>query len=242
MAEDIIASPGPHGPRSDRARLALAALGGGLAVVLIGAGAVAVSGMANADTSASPTPSASGSPDGSASPPGPGRGHGRMGGPFGGLGGFGALGHVGDPLHGSAVVKDDEGNFVTYQAQRGEVTAVSASSISVQSEDGYEQTYVVDENTVVNRDGDISQIEQGDEVLVVATQDGGTSTATRVVDLTALKDRLDDMKKRFEDRQNGTPPSSGPWHRGDQDGSGGGKWKGGGSASPAPTPSGSATT
>lgn len=237
MTEDVNATREPRGPRSDRARIALAALGGGLAVVLIGAGAVAVSGMASADT-ATPTPTTSaGATDGSGHGPGP------MGGRFGG---FGAMGPLGEVLHGTAVAKDKDGNLVTYEAQRGSVTAVSASSISVKSEDGYEHTYEVNDATEVNRDGAISDIATGDEVVVIATQDGGTSTATRIVNLAELQQRMDDMMQRFEDRADGSIPPPMRWHHGEggaPQGSGGsGTGDGTGSSSPAPTPSTSSTT
>lgn len=256
MTDDVIASREPRGPRSDRARIALAALGGGLAVVLIGAGAVAVSGMASADTGATPTPSTSGAPgasDGSQQHPvGPGHGPGPMGEMFGGLGGLDALGQLGEALHGSAVVKDDDGSFVTYEAQRGQVTAVSASSISVKSEDGYEHTYVVNDTTTINRDGAISDISTGDEVLVVAKQDGSASIATRIIDLADIQQRLDDMMQRFQDRADAFVPQPMHRHHGDkgstsdgtESGGGSGSTDGGGdgSSSPAPTPSESPTT
>lgn len=50
-------------------------------------------------------------------------------------------------LHGEAVVKDRDGNFVTVATQAGEVTAVDKSSLTVKSEDGYTRTWTRTEAT-----------------------------------------------------------------------------------------------
>ena len=99
--------------------------------------------------------------------PGP-RGH---GGPLGGEHGV---------LHGELVVETDEGVYETRQVQRGEVTAVSASSITVVSEDGYSATYTLDDSTVQERDRAEGPAQVGDSAHVVGSVDGSTVTAERV--------------------------------------------------------------
>ncbi len=85
------------------------------------------------------------------------------------------------------------GTFVTHDAIRGEVTAVSASSITVKAADGVSQTYAVTGSTKVHlrkatpgkpragTTGTIGDVHTGDQVAVAGT---GTSslTAEQVVD------------------------------------------------------------
>ena len=121
---------------------------------------------------------------------GPGRRFGH-GGPFGGklfgFGGFGGFGRFGG-LHGEFTIKKPDGSgFQTVATQTGEVTAVSPSSITVKSEDGFSRTYSVDENTVVGsgRDG-IGSVKTGDTVHVAGVVDGGQAKAAAVLDSTGL--------------------------------------------------------
>jgi hypothetical protein len=123
-----------------------------------------------------------------------GFGRGHHGGPFGGkpfgfggFGGFGGLGR-GGPLHGEFTVRKPDGSgFQTMAVQTGEVTAVSPSSITVKSEDGFSRTYSVDENTVVGsgRDG-IGTVKTGDTVSVAGVVDGSQAKAAAVLDSTSL--------------------------------------------------------
>jgi hypothetical protein len=93
---------------------------------------------------------------------GPMGGPGGMAGPMGGM--FGA----------------DHGEF-----QIGRVTAVSASSITVASDDGYSKTYAVTPSTEVDGGNDqIGSVKAGETVTVVATTSGSTATATSVFDQT----------------------------------------------------------
>ena len=142
---------------------------------------------AQATTPATPDPNA---PNSAA--PGQGRFGGRHfgghGGPFGGrlfgLGGFGKFGG----LHGEFTIKKPDGSgYETVATQTGEVTAVSPSSITVKSEDGFSRTYSVDENTVVGsgRDG-IGSVKTGDTVHVAGIVDGGKASAAAVLDSTGL--------------------------------------------------------
>ena len=115
---------------------------------------------------------------------GHGRGHGGLfGGKMFGLGGFGRGG-----LHGEVTMKKPDGNgFQTVAFQTGEVTAVSPSSITVKSEDGFSRTYSVDENTVVGsgRDG-IGTVKTGDTVRVAGMVEDGKARAAGMLDSTSL--------------------------------------------------------
>ena len=123
---------------------------------------------------------------------GPGRRFGHGGGPFGGklfgLGGFGhGFGRFGG-LHGEFTIKKPDGSgYETIASQTGEVTAVSPSSITVKSEDGFSRTYSVDENTVVGsgRDG-IGSVKTGDTVHIAGIVDGGKAAAAAIMDSTTL--------------------------------------------------------
>jgi hypothetical protein len=116
-----------------------------------------------------------------------GRGHHGPFGKFFGLGGFGHLGR-GGPLHGEFTIRKPDGTgFQTVAVQTGEVTAVSSSSISVKSEDGFSRTYSVDENTVVGagRDG-IGTVKTGDTVRVAGVVEGSEAKAAAILDTTSL--------------------------------------------------------
>jgi len=170
----------------------VAVMAGVVAVgVLAGAG-VAVA----ATSSSSPTPTPTTSPSASARPPLPGqppkgawRIHGAPG-PFGpafagpGMLGGGLFGAV----RGTVVVPKPGGGYQTVEFQNGKVTAVSSTSITLRSADGYSRTYQVTSSTMVNaqRDG-IGSIKDGNQVEVVATVGGSTTTATRIIDVTLLQ-------------------------------------------------------
>jgi hypothetical protein len=174
----------------------VAVLAGVVAVgVLAGAG-VAVA----ATSSSSPTPTPAASPTApSARPPlhalppkgAPWRIHGAF--PFGpafagpGLLGGGLFGAV----HGTVVVPKSGGGYQTVAFQTGKVTAVSSTSITLRSADGYSHTYQVTSSTMVNaqRDG-IGSIKNGNQVVVDATVSGSTATAIRIIDMTLLQQGL----------------------------------------------------
>jgi hypothetical protein len=87
-------------------------------------------------------------------------------------------------LHGEATIKTAKG-FQVVDGQRGKVTAISATSISLTSEDGYAATYVISGDTRFRVDGKsakVTDIHQGATVTVRATVAGGTRTATVVAD------------------------------------------------------------
>ncbi len=89
--------------------------------------------------------------------------------------------------HGHIVVLNPDGRFQTMDVQRGKVTAVNRSSISVRSADGFSATYAVAGATILGaqRDGIVS-VKVGDQVAVQATVSGSKATATSIIDLTLL--------------------------------------------------------
>jgi hypothetical protein len=78
-------------------------------------------------------------------------------------------------LHGELVVPDGAGGYTTVLTQRGHVLEMSTSAITVRSDDGYTQTYVLP--TAV---ADDLSVVTNDEVSVEATRTGPTATATGV--------------------------------------------------------------
>ena len=90
--------------------------------------------------------------------------------------------------HAQWTAKDKTGAFITHDAIRGTVTAVSPTSITVKAADATSQTYAVTATTKVHRKGDakgkpgtIAEVKVGDEAGVLGT---GTSTLTanRILD------------------------------------------------------------
>jgi hypothetical protein len=131
-------------------------------------------GIAGAGTAVVYAASGSTTTDQSQGPGGQGGGPGGMGGPGGARS---------EPLHGEYVVSDGNGGYTTEIIQTGEVTAVSDSSITAKSEDGYTHTYTIDSDTTVgNGSADLSSIETGDDVTIVASVDGDTATADSLVE------------------------------------------------------------
>ena len=173
----------------------------GLLAAAVVAGLVAgATGVALADDGSTP----SGKPSSTASPrdgygPGGGQGHGAKGfrdrGP-GGRHGMGLMGLMGlhGALHGELVVPKAGGGYQTVLVQRGEATAVSGTSITVRSEDGFTRTYAVTGDTLVNagRDG-ITSVAEGSKVAVQGVKSGERVNAVHVADLS----RLQKMRDRF---------------------------------------------
>jgi hypothetical protein len=90
-------------------------------------------------------------------------------------------------VHGQFVVPKAGGGYQTIDTQRGSVTAVSSTSITIKSADGFTKTYQVVSSTNVDaqRDG-IGSVKTGHQVAVAATVSGGTATAVRILDFTLL--------------------------------------------------------
>lgn len=145
------------------------AIGGAIAAATLGAGTAALA-ASGSTTTGSPAPSSANAAAGAKHP------------------GARALGRR--ALHGQWVTgKVGSTTFTTHDEIRGQVTAVSPTSITVKAIDNVSQTYVVTSDTKVRlRTGgkgaasSIGQVKTGDHVVVVGT---GTSTltATGVLDV-----------------------------------------------------------
>ena len=162
----------------------------GIAVVAVAAGAggayaatnhspnhAATSAYTGTATSASSTPSA-------AKPTRPRIGKGFRLGPRGiGLGA--GLGNI---EHGQVTIREKNGTDETIDVQRGTVSAVSSTSITVKSTDGFTDSYAVSGSTIVDaQSAGIGSVKTGDTVFVTATTSGSTVTAINITDTTAVK-------------------------------------------------------
>ncbi|MDQ1744359.1 MAG: hypothetical protein QOE23_2698 [Pseudonocardiales bacterium] len=116
------------------------------AAVVLGAGTAA---LAASGGSSAPPPSASGSASAPAKPGAVTPGPGARRGPKADRPGLRALGRA---LHAQWVTpdRDNKSNYITHNAIRGAVTAVSATSITVKAADGVSQTYAVTSDTKVH--------------------------------------------------------------------------------------------
>jgi hypothetical protein len=169
---------GPMGLRS-RTRRPYILAGVAVAALLGGAGAALAS-----TTSGTPAAPSSVAATPAPSPGQPGSGSGsthHFGGRFFGGGLFGAL-------HGQFVVAKPGGGYQTVDLQSGQVTAVSSSSITVKSSDGFTRSYTVTGSTIVDaqRDG-IGSVKVGNQATVLATVSGSAATATSIEDMTLLQ-------------------------------------------------------
>ncbi len=85
-------------------------------------------------------------------------------------------------VHGEATVKRKDG-FHLATWQRGKITSVSATGLTVRSEDGASWTWTTDGKTRVRKDGDkasLKNLAAGDQVLVAGERSGATRTARLV--------------------------------------------------------------
>ncbi|MDQ4502819.1 DUF5666 domain-containing protein [Sinomonas sp. ASV322] len=144
---------------------------GAVALGLAGAGGAAVW-AADATGSATPSAPASASPSAH-----PGEHLGKPG-----AGQFGA-----QTLHGQMTVKKPDGTIQTIFIQRGTVTDVSDTKVTVKSDDGFTQTYVLNSSTKflgknqprggAFKPGDVSK---GDKIMVRAVQSGSDYVAQQI--------------------------------------------------------------
>lgn len=165
-----------------------------MAIAVVGAvsvGAIGIASAAGEDVAAGTQPSSEPAPEKEHDGPGPWRG--GWGGPWGGPWGGGLDGILGegveiaDILHSEVVLAKEGGGTQTVLVQKGAVTEVSATSVTVRSADGHTRTYAVNGDTRVKADSDeIGAVAANEEVLVVAPRSGETQTATVLVDLTDL--------------------------------------------------------
>lgn len=176
MSETNTAEQAPAGVQHPkRVRAWLVAVGAAVALLVVGFGVAAAQSDSSTTTT---TPPASPAPEGK--PWGWGfRHHGGFGFRFG--------------IHGEFTTRAPGGGYQTIATQVGEVTAVSSSSLTVKSEDGFSRTYAVDDNTLVNAGNEgIGDVQKGDQVRVVALVSDGKASAVDVRDLTQvgrLRDR-----------------------------------------------------
>jgi hypothetical protein len=169
--DEISSGPEPRRRSTTAQRIGLLAAGLGVGITL---GAAGIAGAATDPPK--PTAGSTAKP----APPGDHRGmrHGMRG-----LGPAGAI-------RGELVVPDGKGGFKTVKVQRGEVTAVSPTSLTVKSPDGVSQTYVLDATTKVNGGrATVASIRVGHKVGVLADVAGSTLTAVRVHDATTMPRR-----------------------------------------------------
>jgi hypothetical protein len=101
---------------------------------------------------------------------------------------FGLGGGLFGVLHGQFVVAKPGGGDQTVDVQNGQVTAVSNTSITLKSSDGFTMSYVIASSTLVDaqRDG-IGSVKTGNQVSVLATVSGRTATATSITDRTLVQ-------------------------------------------------------
>lgn len=166
----------PTGPRRRLRRIPKAGLIAAV-VAILGLGGA---GIAFAAGSSSSPSTASGSSS-STTLPAP-RAHGPFG-PFGRR--FRFFG--GRVAHGQATIRSGSG-YKTIEVQTGTVTAVSSSSITVKSPDGYTSTYAVTPSTVVDsQSAGIGSVAINDDVRLLATEVDGKETAVDIADVSKVK-------------------------------------------------------
>lgn len=88
-------------------------------------------------------------------------------------------------LHGSMTIEKKDGTFETYVSQSGKVTAVSATSITVKSDDNFTGTYAIDDSTHIVKNGAkgaASDVATGDTVMVRGEDEDDAVTADVIFD------------------------------------------------------------
>ena len=79
-----------------------------------------------------------------------------------------------ESLHSESVVSDGHGGFTTLVSQTGRVTAISATSVTARSDDGFVQSYVIHEVGGATE----PPFAVNDHVIIEATRQGETATMT----------------------------------------------------------------
>jgi hypothetical protein len=85
-------------------------------------------------------------------------------------------------LHGEVTLAGEKHQVIAFQ--RGGVSKVSRTSLTVKSNDGFVDTYVLNKDTKVRENGQrskVADIDSSDRVLVVATKDDSALNARRVI-------------------------------------------------------------
>lgn len=87
-------------------------------------------------------------------------------------------------LHADGVAMNRDGETFEVRVQKGIIRAVSETSITLESPDGFTATYVIDEDTtIVERREEVepSSLEEGEMAKVFAVADGERYVAKRIV-------------------------------------------------------------
>jgi hypothetical protein len=156
--EQVWGAP-PSGPRSWGWRESLAAVAVAAVIAALG-GAAIYAATAGGSHSFGPPHQAFG-------PGGPGNQHGGIGRP---------AGMEPPALHGEFVEPGANGTYLTVVTQTGTITAISPTSVSVRSEDGFNQSYVIPA-AAGNTDAPFAV---DDRVEVRAMRNGQTLTVTNI--------------------------------------------------------------
>ena len=85
-------------------------------------------------------------------------------------------------LHGEVTLAGEKHRVIVFQ--RGTVENANSESVTVKSNDGFVATYLLSDDSKVRedrKDAGVSDIDASDRILVVATKDGSTLNARRVV-------------------------------------------------------------
>ena len=85
-------------------------------------------------------------------------------------------------LHGEVTLAGEKHQVIAFQ--RGTVEKASSKSVTVKSNDGFVETYLLSDDTKVREDrhdATVSDIDASDQVLVVATKEDSTLNARRVI-------------------------------------------------------------
>ncbi len=90
---------------------------------------------------------------------------------------------LGHGVHGETTVRTRDGGFRVVTFQRGEITDVSGTALTVKSADGTAWTWTANGDTRVRRnhkDAALKDLAKGDDVRVAGERSGGTRTARLV--------------------------------------------------------------
>jgi hypothetical protein len=79
-----------------------------------------------------------------------------------------------DSLHGEYVVADGHGGFSTLISQTGQVTAISATSVTARSADGFVQTYAIHDVGATS----LPTFAVNDQITIDAKREGAIITVT----------------------------------------------------------------
>jgi hypothetical protein len=83
-----------------------------------------------------------------------------------------------ESLHGEFVVPDGAGGFTTVLSQTGRVTAISPTSVTARSDDGFSQTYVIAAQGPAA--ANTPPFALNDAVTIHATRSGSTASVTTI--------------------------------------------------------------